>query len=67
LLTAATGIDALSHLLEAWFVPPVTVLFLEEGGTADGYLSKADVARCDNFALEGIDLVISNLPTAFKV
>lgn len=67
LLTAATGIDALSHLLEAWFVPPVTVLFEAEGGTKDGYLSVADVERCDNFALEGIQLVVENLAAAYKV
>jgi len=66
LLTAATGIDALSHLLEAWFVPPETVLFPEEGGPADGYLSKADVSRCDNYALEGISLIAEHLPAAFR-
>eukprot|EP01126_Amoeba_proteus_P049433 TRINITY_DN5780_c0_g1_i5.p1 TRINITY_DN5780_c0_g1~~TRINITY_DN5780_c0_g1_i5.p1 ORF type:complete len:316 (-),score=51.27 TRINITY_DN5780_c0_g1_i5:77-1024(-) len=65
-LTAATGIDALSHLLEAWFVPPETVLFPDEGGPQDGYLSKEDVTRCDRFALEGIDLVVRHLPEAFK-
>eukprot|EP01127_Copromyxa_protea_P010988 TRINITY_DN2732_c3_g1_i1.p1 TRINITY_DN2732_c3_g1~~TRINITY_DN2732_c3_g1_i1.p1 ORF type:complete len:277 (-),score=36.15 TRINITY_DN2732_c3_g1_i1:2-832(-) len=66
LLTAATGIDALSHLLEAWFVPPETVLFPSEGGSVDGYLSKTDVARCDGYALEGIQLIVEHLPTAFK-
>jgi alcohol dehydrogenase class IV len=65
-LIAATGIDALAHLLEAWFVPDWTVLVPEEGGTPEGYLTTEDIARCDRFALEGIELVVKHLSASYS-
>jgi len=57
-LTAATGIDALFHSVEAWFVS-------EEAAIADG-LDKSGIDRCEKFALDGIELVVKNLPKAYK-
>jgi len=56
-LTAATGIDALFHLLEAYFVT-------ERAAVADG-LDSQGIARCDNYALTGTRLVAKWLMRAF--
>lgn len=58
-LTAATGIDALFHCMEAYFV---TLQDAYDDGCND-----EDITRCDKYALEGIDLVIKNLPEAYNV
>jgi len=53
-LTAATGVDALFHLLEAYFVT-------HADGIADG-LNDIEIARCDNFALLGCEIIAEWLP-----
>jgi len=57
-LTAATGIDALFHLMEAWFVP------LQDA--YDEGMIKEDIDKCEEYALYGIDLVVKHLPEAYK-
>jgi len=56
-LTAATGIDALFHSLEAYLVPTDIMV------TRDGMTLK-EIEYCDSFALKGIQLVCENLLTA---
>jgi len=57
-LTAATGIDALFHLTEAFFVT-------HEAGINDG-LSPAQIEQCDAFSLDGTKRVLEYLPVVFK-
>ena len=56
-LTAATGIDALFHNLEAYFVPKAAAY-------RDG-MSDEDIQVADDYALKGIQLIVHNLPKAF--
>jgi len=53
-LTAATGVDALFHLLEALFVT-------HADGINDG-LNEVEIARCDNWALLGTEIIAQFLP-----
>lgn len=57
-LTAGTGIDALFHNMEAFFVTYKAAL-------NDG-MNDADIAYTDDFALKGISLIVDNLPNAVK-
>jgi len=57
LLTSATGIDALFHLMEAYFVP------LQDA--YDEGMIKEDIDKCEEYALYGIDLVVKYLPEAY--
>jgi len=57
-LTAATGIDALFHNLEAYFVTVRAAIL-------DG-LDSHGIARCDNFALNGTSLIVRWLPRAYS-
>ncbi|GAB5364263.1 hypothetical protein AAMO2058_000954800 [Amorphochlora amoebiformis] len=59
-LTAATGIDAMFHCLEAYMVPTVTMM------ERDG-MSEAEIAYCDAFAIAGIRHVCRSLPTAVSI
>lgn len=57
-LTAATGVDALLHSLEAYFVTHAAAV-------NDGLDAKEE-ALTDSFALKGVDLVLDNLPKVIK-
>jgi alcohol dehydrogenase class IV len=57
-LTAGTGIDALFHNMEAFFVTYQAAL-------NDG-MNDAEIAYTDDFALKGISLIVDNLPNAIK-
>lgn len=57
-LTFATGIDALFHCMEAYFVT-------EEEAISQG-MDKESIEKCDEYAINGIRLVLENLPKAIK-
>lgn len=57
-LTFATGIDALFHCLEAYFVT-------NEEAMNQG-MDKASIDICDEYAINGIKLVLANLPTVLR-
>ena len=58
-LTRSTGINALSHLLEAYMIPSASSR-LHRGMAVD------EVDRCDEYALTGLEMVLSNLETALS-
>jgi len=57
-LTAATGVDALFHLMEAYFVP-------YDEGVAEG-MTDQEIKICEKFAIDGIKIVLEWLPKAFE-
>jgi len=57
-LTAATGIDALFHLTEAYFVT-------HEAGIKDG-LSPPQIDQCDAFSIDGVNRILANIGKAFQ-
>lgn len=57
-LTAATGIDALFHNMEAFFVT-------RQAAYDDG-MNDAEIAETDDFGLRGIQMTIDNLPNAVR-
>jgi len=56
-LTAATGIDALFHNMEAFFVTKAAAY-------NDG-MNDEEIKVTDDFALKGTELIVHNLPKAF--
>jgi alcohol dehydrogenase class IV len=57
-LTAATGIDALLHNMEA--------LFVTKSAAYNDGMNDDDIKVTDDFAVKGIDLIVKNLPAAVK-
>mmetsp|Transcript_22866 Transcript_22866/g.34115 ORF Transcript_22866/g.34115 Transcript_22866/m.34115 type:complete len:471 (-) Transcript_22866:33-1445(-) len=58
-LTVGTGVDAMFHSLEAYLVP--TDIMINRDG-----MTEEEIAYCDAFALNGIELVCRNLPKVKK-